>query len=268
MLLIDYPKSIDFILWIRPWQNERQRSVNNSRSCKSGNWKSIWSWLYRIKLLAACSGKSYTNMDHTSSWKWASPFFGHAPWAIRTLIGCSQSFRNYWPPLYVKQIVIPCLPLLHNDHQWSINDCWSCIVGYLGGDRLLTVINEVLASSIGQSQWEMLLAISWKWAATEHERVLPFHHGYSQCNMAITVYIHCFDCFCTPKDSRTLTGCSVNGLSCYCHGGCGRNIPYISAYKCCHSLVYECLWSSATHITKAARPRIVNALLTLIFNMG
>ena len=36
-LTIDYAKINDNILWIRPWQNERQRRVNNFWSCIIGN---------------------------------------------------------------------------------------------------------------------------------------------------------------------------------------------------------------------------------------
>jgi len=56
-------------------------------------------------------------------------------------------------------------------------------------------------------------------------------------------------------------------MGCYCPRGCQRNIPYLPAHKCCHILVYVCLWSSATHITKDARPKIDDALLTLIFKI-
>jgi len=83
----------------------------------------------------------------------------------------------------------------------------------------------------------------------------------------VIVYIHCFDCYYTLKGSRILSGCSVNEISCYCPGGCDQDILYISAYTGCHILLYGCLWSSTTHITKDARPNIVEALLTLIFRM-
>jgi len=81
------------------------------------------------------------------------------------------------------------------------------------------------------------------------------------------VYIYCFDCFYTVTGSRILSGRSVNEMSCYTPGGCGGNIPYISAYKGCHIVRYGCLRSSATNITENARPRIVDASLTLIFRM-
>jgi len=32
-----YAKLNDCIMWIHAWQNERQRSVNNFSSCRSGN---------------------------------------------------------------------------------------------------------------------------------------------------------------------------------------------------------------------------------------
>jgi len=38
-LLMYYAKSNGCILGIHPWQNERQQSVNDFWSCKSGNYK-------------------------------------------------------------------------------------------------------------------------------------------------------------------------------------------------------------------------------------
>jgi len=37
MYVMDYAKSNDCMRWIHPWQNERQRSLNNFMSCKHGN---------------------------------------------------------------------------------------------------------------------------------------------------------------------------------------------------------------------------------------
>jgi hypothetical protein len=69
------------------------------------------------------------------------------------------------------------------------------------------------------------------------------------------------------KGSRILSGSSVNVLGCYCLGGCGYNIPYISAYVGCHLLPDGCLWSTTIHITEDARPNIGDALLALLFRM-
>jgi len=40
------------------------------------------------------------------------------------------------------------------------------------------------------------------------------------------------------------------------------------AYNASQYLIYECLQPIATHITQDARPKIVHALVTLIFRMG
>jgi hypothetical protein len=55
--MMDSAKLNYCILWIQPWQNKRQRSVNNCRSYKSGNLKLIPSLLYKIQVLAAYLGK-------------------------------------------------------------------------------------------------------------------------------------------------------------------------------------------------------------------
>jgi len=68
--------------------------------------------------------------------------------------------------------------------------------------------------------------------------------------VAVTVYVHRFDCFCMVNGSRKLSSSFVHELCCYCPGGCGGNIPYISAYQGCHIIVDGCFWSSATHIGK------------------
>jgi hypothetical protein len=85
--------------------------------------------------------------------------------------------------------------------------------------------------------------------------------------VAVIVYIHHFDCYYTLKGSRILSGSSVNEISCYCPGGCGKNNPYISAYKRCQILLYACLQSRTTQITEDARPTIDDALLRLIFRI-
>jgi len=174
---------------------------------------------------------------------------------------------DYWPPLYGKQISIPSLTHLENEHQLSVNDCWSCILGNLGGDRLQIVINGVLAAMIGNRESETLPATSWKSASTECQRLLAFHHFQSQRDVAGMVYIHCFDCFYMLKGSRILSVRSANEISCYCPRGCSGNVRYISAYRHCHILLYGCWGSSATPITDDARPKIVDALLTLMFGM-
>jgi len=152
--------------------------------------------------------------------------------------------------------------------QRSINDCWWNILGTVGGDRLQTIVKEELAAFIGTGECEIRPAPSWNWALTERQWLFPLHHGNSQCEVAVIFDIHRFDCFCMLTGSRTLSGSSVNEISCYCPGGCCRDIPCLSAYKGCCVLVSECLWSSATHITEDGRQKIIDAPLTLILSMG
>jgi hypothetical protein len=86
--------------------------------------------------------------------------------------------------------------------------------------------------------------------------------------VAVVVYIHGFDSFGKLKYSRIISGSSVNEMSCYCPGGCGGNIPYLSVHTGSYYSVYGCLKSSATFITEDARPKIVHASLTVICKMG
>jgi hypothetical protein len=60
MWMMDCVKLYDCIMWIQPWQNEGQRSVNNCRSYKSGNLKLFHSLLYIIQVLAYSMGKTIT----------------------------------------------------------------------------------------------------------------------------------------------------------------------------------------------------------------
>jgi hypothetical protein len=49
-----------------------------------------------------------------------------------------------------KEIMLPSLPQLDNEHQWSINDLWSSTLGNLMGVRLHTVIKQLLAAFMGK----------------------------------------------------------------------------------------------------------------------
>jgi len=57
MWMMDSAKLNDCILWIRPWQHDCQRSVNNCRSYTSGNLKLLCSLLYIIQVSATFIGK-------------------------------------------------------------------------------------------------------------------------------------------------------------------------------------------------------------------
>ena len=170
--------------------------------------------------------------------------------------------------MWGKQTAIPSLPPLQNDREQSVNDRLSCFLGNLAGNRLPTVINKVLASILVTKKSVMHLAPGWEWGSTVRQWLLALHHSYWQLDVAVIFYIHCFDSFCTSTSSRTLSGGYANGVSCFCRGGCGGNMLCIFTYTGCHVLVYGCLRSSASNITEAARPKIINAPKTLISKIG
>jgi len=70
--MINCAKFNDCILWIQPWQNERQRSVNDFWSCVLGNHTSDKLSLLIKVFLAAFIGKTDCNTLPAPSWKWAS----------------------------------------------------------------------------------------------------------------------------------------------------------------------------------------------------
>jgi len=106
-----------------------------------------------------------------------STIFSYESWVITPPIGCSQSYRNSWPPLEAKQILIASLPHLENERQSCINDFWSCVLGNHTIDRLETVKMEFLAAIMGKPDWNTLPAPSWQWASTERQQLLVMYHG-------------------------------------------------------------------------------------------
>jgi len=135
-------------------------------------------------------------------------------------------------------------------------------------ERLHIVIYNVLASCIGQRECEMLPDPSWKWVSMECQWLSAFHYRWLQHDVAMIVYLWACDCFGMPKGSWIVSNSCVNNMGCYCPGWCGGNIPNRSAPQGCHILLYENYWSSATYITDDARPKSVDALLKLIFQLG
>ena len=81
----------------------------------------------------------------------------------------------YWPPWWSKRTEKGAQLHPENDYQWSVNDWWVCILGNLGGDRLHTVMNKVLATIIRKRGSETLPTPSWKWVSTECQRFLVLH---------------------------------------------------------------------------------------------
>ena len=79
-------------------------------------------------------------------------------------------FSMHWPLQWSQWTDTHALPLPENARQRSVNDCWSCILGNLGGNRSHIAINMELAAYITKEEYEMLPTPSWKWASTERQR--------------------------------------------------------------------------------------------------
>jgi len=177
-------------------------------------------------------------------------------------------FEMYWLPLYSKRGETAFWPNSKTAHPQSTNNYRSCKWSNYNVIWSLLSIIDRLAAFIGRNQSHTLPAPFWKWASMERQWYLAFHHGQSKCDVAIIDCIQCFDRFYRLKRSWTL-GCGiVNEMSCNCLGGCRANISCLSAYHGCQFLVYRCLRSRAIWITRDARPKGLDAPLTLMFKMG
>jgi len=102
----------------------------------------------------------------------------------------------------------------------------------------------------------------------ERRQSLVLHHGKSKYDAAIIVYIRSFDCYYKLKQSWIISCCFEKTIRCHCPGGGHGNISCLSGNTGYQVLVCICLQSSATKITQDARPKMVDALLMIIFKMG
>jgi hypothetical protein len=71
-------------------------------------------------------------------------------------------FLLYWQHQRSKWVDTRTMPHSENEHQQSVNYCWSHILGNLVGDRFNTVINNVLAALIAKRKSQTLSIPSWK----------------------------------------------------------------------------------------------------------
>ena len=88
------------------------------------------------------------------------------------------SFSMHWPLLRSTWGDTCTLPHPENERQWSVNDCWSYILGNLEGDRQRSAINVVLAALIAKRESQTLPTPSWKWLSMERQRLLVLHPRY------------------------------------------------------------------------------------------
>ena len=108
--MINYAQLNDYILWIRPWQIEHQRSINDFWFCIVGNLSCELLHTVINGVLAALIGKMVGSRGANPLWQWASTLhqryfdmhFGLSEWQCLTIIhiictGCrlSQNSAGY-----------------------------------------------------------------------------------------------------------------------------------------------------------------------------
>ena len=154
-------------------------------------------------------------------------------------------FERYWLPLYSRRGETPFRPNSKTERQQSVNDVRSCKSSNWNVIWSLLSRIDRLAAYIAKKESRTLLAPFSKWASTERQQSLAFHHRQSKWDVAGIVCIQCFDRFDKLKCSWTLDSGIVNGTSCDCLGGFRTNISCLSAYHGCQFLVYRYLQSRA-----------------------
>jgi len=65
---------------------------------------------------------------------------------------CSNnSWTMLWPPFHLKQCMTHKLPHHETEHQRSINNIWSCILGHQGFTRMNQLITELLTAFVAKN---------------------------------------------------------------------------------------------------------------------
>jgi hypothetical protein len=72
-----------------------------------------------------------------------------------------------WPPLPAKEEPTQSLTHSEHEHQWCVNDLWSCKYGNSIVIWLLLCTTDVLAAYIGKRESNMVTAPFWEWASME-----------------------------------------------------------------------------------------------------
>jgi len=133
-----------------------------------------------------------------------STILDHVCLVIENWFGRGYTESKYWLPFLAKIIATCSLSHFENEHQRSVNDFWSCILGNQNADRLQTVITELLAAIIGTTDCDTLPAPSWKWASTQYQRLLVVYLAQSGGDKLQTVINEVVAAFIGKRGSETL----------------------------------------------------------------
>jgi len=135
-------------------ENQRQRSVNNFQVLSSHDSGSDWLQTSIYRILAAFTGKHYSNMLACRilrmSVNGASTIYGFASWVIYVLIGCRHPSIKYLQPLLAKTTATCSLAHPENERQWSVTSFSWGIFGNQGIALIFVFITELLTTLIGQ----------------------------------------------------------------------------------------------------------------------
>jgi len=153
---------------------------------------------------------------------------------------------RYWLASMAKDRPTHSLPHSGIERQRSINNVWSCKSGNSKAIWSFLSIIKVLAAFIGNKDSDTLHATTWKWASTDRQQFLGFHHGQSTGDVSVIVYIRFFDHFSRLNHSSTPSCIMVDEVRCYCLGGCRGIFACLSARRGCQFLCNRELQSFAT----------------------
>jgi len=159
------------------------------------------------------------------------------------------------------------LPHLENQHQWSINNIWSCIWGDASSALLQTSINMELEAVVGRNPRDIPRTPSW--TVTTYFTYIAATNcslAFWPIGMVKTSSLH--------KDSHILQGLTmIQGQMSLMHwwrsglADCSSVVTCISAQIGGNYIHYVLQQQSIVSIIWLTRPTIVENLLTLIYRL-
>jgi len=104
-----------------------------------------------------------------------------------------------------------------NEHQWSVNNFWHCILDNPRAVRWHYSIILILAAFLGTNGWDNIAIISSKWMSKEHQQFLALHVGKGK-DWSVTfghnrTTSHLSRQKCMPQHCHWVQNLSVNGTS-------------------------------------------------------
>jgi hypothetical protein len=105
-----------------------------------------------------------------------SKIFGFESQIIRQLCSKPNQLSNYQLPFNPIMLATTWLPCPKTEHQWSIYNCWPCILDNARAVWRHYPIFELSAALVGKNGADIIAAMSQQWASTQRRRLLALHH--------------------------------------------------------------------------------------------